>query len=58
MEIEKLTSLVCAVQQGDRRAADELYTAAHQGLYYYISKTVNDPELAQDLLQETFMEIY
>lgn len=58
MEIEKLTSLVCAVQQGDRRAADELYTAAHQGLYYYISKTVNDPELAQDLLQETFIEIY
>lgn len=58
MEINKLTSLVCAVQQGDRQAADELYTAVHQGLYYYISKTVNDPELAQDLLQETFMEIY
>ena len=58
MEIDKLTSLVCAVQQGDRQAADELYTAVHQGLYYYISKTVNDPELAQDLLQETFMEIY
>ena len=58
MEIDKLTSLVCAVQQGDRQAADELYTAVHQGLYYYISKTVDDPELAQDLLQETFMEIY
>lgn len=58
MEIDKLTSLVCAVQQGDRQAADELYTAVHQGLYYYISKTVNDPELAQDLLQETFIEIY
>lgn len=58
MEMEKLTSLVCAVQQGDRQAADDLYTETHQGLYYYISKTVNDPELAQDLLQETFMEIY
>lgn len=58
MEIDKLTSLVCAVQQGDRQAADELYTAVHQGLYYYIAKTVNDPELAQDLLQETFIEIY
>ena len=58
MEIDKLTSLVCAVQQGDRQAADELYTTVHQGLYYYISKTVNDPELAQDLLQETFIEIY
>lgn len=58
MEINKLTSLVLAVQQGDHQAADELFTAVHQGLYYYISKTVNDPELAQDLLQETFMEIY
>lgn len=58
MEINKLTSLVCAVQQGDRQAADDLYTAVHQRLYYYISKTVNDPELAKDLLQETFMEIY
>ena len=53
-----MTSLVLAVQQGDRQAADDLYTEVHQGLYYYISKTVNDPELAQDLLQETFMEIY
>ena len=56
--MEKLTSLVCAVQQGDRQAADDLYTETHQGMYYYISKTVNDPELAQDLLQETFIEIY
>lgn len=58
MEIDKLTSLVCAVQQGDAQAADDLYMAVYQGLYYYISKTVNDPELAQDLLQETFIEIY
>jgi RNA polymerase sigma factor (sigma-70 family) len=58
MDMDKLTALVCAVQQGDRQAADELYTAVHQGLYYYISKTVDDPELAQDLLQETFIEIY
>ena len=58
MEIDKLTALVCAVQQGDRQAADDLYTQTHKGLYYHISKTVNDPELAQDLLQETFIEIY
>ena len=58
MEIGELSSLVCAVQQGDRQAADELYTATHQGFYYYIAKTVNDQELAQDLLQETFIEIY
>ena len=58
MEIDKLTALVVAVQQGDHQAADDLYTQTHKGLYYHISKTVNDPELAQDLLQETFIEIY
>ena len=58
MEIDKLASLVRGVQQGDAQAAEDLYTAVHQGLYYYIFKTVNDSELAQDLLQETFMEIY
>ena len=58
MEISKLTALVCAVQKGDAQAANDLYMAVHQGLYYYISKTVNDSELAQDLLQETFIEIY
>lgn len=58
MQIDKLTSLVRAVQQGDSQAANDLYTQTYQGLYYYISKTINDPELAQDLLQETFIEIY
>lgn len=58
METEKLASLVRAVQQGDGEAANELYMQTHQGLYYYLSKTINDPELAQDLLQETYMEIY
>lgn len=58
MNIDKLTALVCAVQQGDSQAANDLYIETHQGLYYYISKTLNDPDLAQDLLQETFMEIY
>ena len=58
MEIDKVSSLVRAVQQGDSQAANDLYTETYQGLYYHILKTVNDPELAQDLLQETFIEIY
>ena len=58
MEKEKLISLVCAAQQGDRQAVDELYNAFHQDLYYHISKTVNDPALAEDLLQDTFIEIF
>jgi len=58
MEIDKISALVRAVQRGDSQAANDLYTETYQGLYYYISKTLNDPELAQDLLQETFIEIY
>jgi hypothetical protein len=40
MEMEKLSALVCKVQQGDRQAADELYTATCQGLYYYIMRSL------------------
>ena len=58
MEKEKLISLVCAVQQGESEAATNLYNAFHQDLYYHISKTVNDPALAEDLLQDTFIEIF
>lgn len=58
MEREKLISLVCAVQQGEDEAATNLYNAFHQDLYYHISKTVNDPVLAEDLLQDTFIEIF
>ena len=58
MEKEQLISLVCAVQQGKEDAATNLYNAFHQDLYYHISKTVNDPALAEDLLQDTFFEIF
>lgn len=58
MEKEQLISLVCAVQQGKEDAATNLYNAFHQDLYYHISKTVNDPALAEDLLQDTFIEIF
>lgn len=58
MEKEQLISLVCAVQQGKEDAATNLYNAFYQDLYYHISKTVNDPALAEDLLQDTFIEIF
>ena len=58
MEKEKLIKLVCAVQQGESEAATELYNAFSQHLYYHILKTVNDPTLAEDLLQDTFIEIF
>lgn len=58
MENEKLISLVQAVQQGNEQAFTDLYNAIHPSLYYYISKTLNDPVLAEDVLQNTILEIW
>lgn len=58
MEKEKLIAIVRAVQQGDGQGATDLYNAVHKDLYYYIFKTVNDATLAEDLLQDTFIEIF
>lgn len=57
METEKLTALVLAAQKGDDAAATALYDAYQKDLYYHIYKTVNDTHLAEDLLQDTFIEI-
>jgi RNA polymerase sigma factor (sigma-70 family) len=57
MEKERMCSLVTRVQQGDPEAAGDLYLESRDDLYYYIMKTVNDPQLAEDLLQDSFMEI-
>jgi RNA polymerase sigma factor (sigma-70 family) len=52
-----LIELVCAAQNGEEAAATNLYNAFQKDLYYHILKTVNDPTLAEDLLQDTFIEI-
>ena len=57
MEKERLIALVQAAQQGSDQAFTDLYEAFHQDLYYHIYKTVNDAPLAEDLLQDTFIEI-
>ena len=57
MEKEQLVSMVTAVQEGQADAAGALYDAFQSDIYYHIFKTVNDPELAADLTQDTFMEI-
>lgn len=57
MEKEVLNQLVVRMQQGDADAASDLYLGCRDDLYYYIMKTVNDSHLAEDLLQDTFMEI-
>lgn len=57
MEKEKMIALVRAVQNGEEDAAGVLYDSFREDLYYYILKTVNDPDLAEDLVQDTFIEI-
>lgn len=58
MEKELLHDLVTRVQSGDQDAAGELYLGCRDDLYYYILKTVNnDAHLAEDLLQDSFVEI-
>ena len=57
MEKKELISIVSAAQNGKDDAATALYDAFSKDLYYYILKTVNDPHLAEDLLQDTFIEI-
>lgn len=57
MERQKLIELVEGVQKGEESALTQIYNEFHDELYYYIYKTVNDPELASDLTQDTFIEI-
>ena len=42
---------------GDNRAFDELLTRNQQKLYTYIMFVVRDPEMANDVFQETFMKV-
>lgn len=57
VERETLIRMVRQVQAGDQDAAATLYETFHNDVYYFILKTVSDPELAADLTQDTFMEI-
>jgi len=57
VERERLIAMVRAVQNGEDGAAGTLYENFYGDIYYFINKTVNDPPLAEDLTQDTFMEI-
>ena len=58
IEKEKLVAVVSAAQRGEESATAELFEIFQSDIYYFILKTVNnDRELAEDLTQDTFMEI-
>jgi len=58
VEKEQLITMVRGMQAGDEAATAQMYETFHEDFYYFILKTVNnDRELAEDLLQDTFLEI-
>lgn len=57
MEKDIVTQLVIRIQAGDREATGQLYENSYQDIYYFILKTVQEKELAEDLTQDTFIQI-
>ena len=58
MEKEQLLSLVQKAQQGDNDALNELFQSFYNDVYYFALKTVKNEDLAPDITQETFIEIF
>ena len=50
--------LVLRAQSGDREALDALLKTVQAPLFRYICGLVNDRDMARDVLQEVFIEIY
>lgn len=57
MEKEKLIDLVSRAKAGEGEAVNDLFTAFYGDVYYFALKTVKDEQVAQDVTQETFVEI-
>lgn len=55
LDHKNLAMLVRRAQAGDSNAFAELYTATYQQQYRYAYKYLKDEHLAQDALQETFI---
>ena len=60
MEVKKYTEeeLVFALQEKDQQAFSYLYDNYSGALFGLIYKIVNDKELAEDILQESFLKIW
>ncbi len=57
MDKDKYVGLVSAAQCGDKDAIDKLFNTFYGEVYYFALKTVKDEQAAQDITQETFIEI-
>lgn len=50
--------LVLRAQTGDREALDALLASVQEPLYRYLLSLVGERQLAEDVLQETFIRVY
>lgn len=57
LDYRYLAGLVRKTQAGDSNAFAELYVATYQQQYRYAYKYLQDEQLAQDALQETFVQV-
>jgi len=55
---EELKMAVERFISGDANAFDEVYAKSNRYIYYTILKTVSDRNAAEDILQDTYLEIY
>ena len=57
LDYRYIADLVVKAQQGDSNAFAELYATTYQKQYRYSFKYLRDEHLAQDALQETFIQV-
>ncbi len=57
MNAQAIAALLARCQAGDRQAWDTLVDAYWRRLYGYAVRATKNPELSQDLVQETFLRI-
>ncbi len=58
MSYPTLTDAVSAFKNGDQSAFQDVYDGSVRYIYYTIVKSVQNRDLADDILQETYIEIY
>lgn len=57
-EPKQETWWVLRAQSGDREALDELLKSVQESLYRYVLRLVGERAMAEDILQEVFINIY
>jgi len=57
MDMKQIIALVVAAQNGDNDALTSLFEKTYNELYYYAYRTVKNDDLANDVVQDTMIEI-